>query len=316
MATASDIVTGALRVLNAYAVGQPLDPGDAQDALAVLNQMVEAWSIEHYAVFNVQENILAWNPGQYQYTIGSPALGTSGATFVATVTSGSPTITYAGGVPVNMQAGASIYDSGGAIPAGAKILNATGTTVTMSANATATVASDTITYSGYFNIPLPNRIVSGYTRLVASANLDYPFDIIDQVMYQNIGIKNLPGPWPTAVYYQRASPIGMLYVYKVPQNGGELHLWTDSILTQFSTLTAQVQMPSGYTRALIYNLATELAPRYGRPVTPDVRRAARESIEAIKALNQRPTQETSYELGMAGSRRMQDAGWIMHGGFR
>jgi hypothetical protein len=314
VATGNDIVTGALRCINAYGVGQPLDPGDAQDALGVVNQLLESLSIEHFFVYSTTENILSWNPGQFQYTIGAPALGTPGASFTANLTSGSPTFTVSS-VPANLMAGAAIADSAGAIPAGTKVLNASGTTVTMTANASANANADLVTYSGFFNIPLPTRIVSGFTRLVTLANLDYPFNLITQGQYQNIGIKNLPGPWPTAVYYDRQYPIGMLYVYKVPQIGGELHLWTDYIFSAFANLNQVINAPQGYTRMLIYNLAVELAPRYGRPVTPDLMRLAKESKATIKALNQRPTQDMMFEQGMGGERRVQDAGFILHGGF-
>lgn len=315
MSTANYIVTKALRRINAYGVGQPLDPGDAQDALDMLNDMLEMWSLEHFAVYSTTENILSWNPGQYQYTIGSPALGTPGASWTANLTSGSPNFTVAS-IPANLMPGATLIDSAGAIPAGTTVQNASGTTITMSANATANASNDLITYSGFFNIPLPTRIVSGFTRLVTLANLDYPFDIIDQVTYQNIGIKNLPGPWPTAVYYDRQFPIGMLYVYKVPQIGGSVHLWTDYVFQNFPNLNTALTAPTGYTIALWSNLAVLLAPGYGRPVTPDLMGLAKSSKAAIKNLNARPTQESSFEAGMGGAKRINDAGWILHGGFR
>lgn len=315
MATANDIVIGGLRCINSYALGQSLDPGDAQEALGLLNDLLETLDIEHISVFSAIERVVSWTSGQFVYTVGAPALGTSGASVTANLASGSPTFTVAS-VPVNMTAGAALIDFAGAIPAGTTILQIVGTTVTMSANATALANADQITYSGQFNFALPTRITNGFSRIITQANLDYPFEILTQDQYANIGIKNLPGPWPTGVYYNRQYPIGYLYAWKVPQTNAELHLWCDYNITKFGTLSDTLAAPEGYARMLKYNLALDLAPRYGKPITPDLMRAAQLSKAAIKALNTRPPPQSTFDSAIAGGGRKHDAGWILHGGFR
>ncbi len=322
MATANEIITGALRLINAYAPGQTLDPDDQADALATLNDLVESWSIEHLMIFNAVEQVLMWTAGQYSYTIGAPTLGTPGATFTATVNSGTASFT----VPNlatwintnNLAIGATLMDAAGYIPSGTKVtgLNTASNLVTMSANATGTMAGDQITFTGQFYVPLPARITNVFTRINSgNSALDYPCEVITQEAYTDIGIKNLPGPWPTVLYYNRVAPVGELLIWKVPQNGGEAHIWCDYIFPKFQTVADSFIVPEGYSRALKANLALELAPRYGRPVTPDLMRIAQDSKAQIKALNAMPTPEATFDSAIVG-RRQQDAGWYLHGGFR
>jgi len=324
MSTASDIVVGALRRINATAPGQPLDPDDAREALSVLNDLIESWTIEHLMIFGAVEQVFPWTAGQYSYTIGSPALGTPGATFIATVASGSPTMTVSNLQSLialnNLVVGATLLDSGGAIPSGTKVSGLSGTTLTMSANSTANVVADSITFTGQVNVPLPARISTAFTRIAssggASSALDYPCDIITQEEYSAIGIKNLPGPWPTGLYYNRNAPIGEILVWMAPSSAGEAHLWCDYVFTRMATLSDPFVVPEGYARAIKLALAVELAPMYGRPVTPDLAAMARDAKAQIKALNGSPTQVATFDAALAGSGRRADAGWVLHGGFR
>lgn len=71
MTTALDIITGALRRINAYAPGETLSAQDANDALTLLNDLLDTWSTEHLTVFNNNEFTFTLQPGKYSYTIGT-----------------------------------------------------------------------------------------------------------------------------------------------------------------------------------------------------------------------------------------------------
>jgi len=88
--TGMDLITGALRKINALEAGETPDANAAADAQQVLNDMLEMWSIDHLAVFSSVENILSWTPGQYQYTIGNP---TAASPFTGFLVNGSNLIT-------------------------------------------------------------------------------------------------------------------------------------------------------------------------------------------------------------------------------
>jgi hypothetical protein len=313
--TAQDLITGALRNINVLEAAETPSASDSADALQVLNDLLESWSIDHLNVYSVVENILTFTPGQYQYTIGNPV----GGTFTGTVTSGSPTITGVT-VPTNMIVGGTLTDVQAAIPSGTTITAIGTNTITMSANALSTPgAPETITYTvpGNFNIARPLRITNSFTRITASgtSGLDYPIDFEGgRDKYTAIGLKGLQGPWPIVGWYNPTYPYGNVYFYPNPSSAGQLHLFTDTIFTDFTTLTQSIALPQGYARALKKNLAIELAPEYGASVSPTLQRQADESLKMIKSLNSTPAVQAFYDTDIVRSRR-NDAGWILSGGF-
>ena len=68
--TALDLIKSALRLINAYAPGQQLDIGRANDALTVLNQMIDGWNAERLAIYSIQSQDFAFILGQQAYTMG------------------------------------------------------------------------------------------------------------------------------------------------------------------------------------------------------------------------------------------------------
>jgi len=318
MTTALDIITSALKRINSYAPGEPLAAVDAQDALDTLNDLLETWSNEHLTVYNNNEYVLPFVAGQYQYTVGNYV----GGTFTGTLASGSPTISGvtvpSGVVPSATASLASDVTAAAGVPAGTTIIavNSGAGTVTMSANASVTVATPqqfTYTIPGNFKIPRPLRITNAFTRITTGGTgLDYPMEEISNDEYTAIGFKSVAGPWPTCFYLNADFPLASLYFFPNPSQAGSLHLWCDDIFSSFATTNTAVSLPQGYVRALKWNLALELAPEYNRPITPALSMAAKESKAALKALNAVPTPQAAFDTPRG---RFNDAGWIMHGGF-
>lgn len=149
---ALDLITGALRNINVQAAGEPLAPNDSADALQVLNDLLDSLSTDKLFVYTANEAILAWTPGQFQYSIGNPTQGTftgytvSGSPLITGITNpGSLTITFginASGVTV----GGSLTDTSGAIPAGTTIVSLnTGATTNITFTTSPTGLGGTIT---------------------------------------------------------------------------------------------------------------------------------------------------------------------------
>jgi hypothetical protein len=310
MTTANDIILGALKFANIYAPGEPLDSADADDCLTTLNDLLESLSTDQAAVYASDENILTFVPQQYRYTIGNYDAGE----FAGTITSGSPTITGAI-VPDDMIANGDLTGTG--IPDGTTILsfNSGAGTVTMSQNATLTPGVPlqiSYTIPGDFKIPRPLRVTDSFTRV---SGLDYPIVSISQERYKEIGYKSIAAPWPIVMWYNPTYPLGTLYFYQNPSGAGELHLFTDLILTELSDLTTDLNMPQGYSRMLKRMLAREIAPEYGAIWTPQMEKLHKEALDAVKALNQQPIPVAKYDAELIQHQRT-DAGWILYGGFR
>jgi hypothetical protein len=320
--TALDLVTGALRNINALEAGEVPNAQDAADALQVINDMLDAWSVDHLFVFASVENLLTFTPGQYQYTIGNAP----GGTFTGTLVSGSPTISGVT-IPATIAIGSFLTDVSLAIPPNTYVTGIGAGTLTMSANATATVAvPEVFTYlipgnfsrDAVLNTPIvrPLRITNAFTRITASGStgLDYGIEIVGRDKYTAIGLKGLAQPWPIILYYDPTFPLGTLYFYGNPSQAGSLHLWTDTILSSFTSLTQTINLPQGYARAIKKCGALELAPEYGKTAGAQLVKQAADAMKAIKSLNAEPAVQAFYDTDLVRSNRT-DAGWILHGGF-
>lgn len=120
--TASDLITGALLNINAYAPGQPISAQIASTVMQILNDLLDSLSNDQAYIYTQQENILAWNPGQFQYSIGNPV---SSTTFSGYLTLNSPVITGVT-VPSNLTVGGTLTDVQAGIPSGATVLSFSG----------------------------------------------------------------------------------------------------------------------------------------------------------------------------------------------
>ena len=318
MTTAAEILTDALIDINALAPGQPLPANNGAVALRKLNDLLDSLSTDKDFIYTTTENIFTgWIPGTYKYSVGNPV----GGTFSGTLIAGSAIISNVT-VPTALAVNGDLTDNQGSI-SGATVLSfdPIGGTVTMSANALFTVPTPeifTFTTPGQIKIARPLRINNSYTRITGSGTnlgLDYWFDFISMDRYNELGYKGVPGPWPIAAAYQPTFPLGTLWVYPNPSQAGEVHLFTDLILSEFTNIAQNVNLPQGYTRALKKIMAMELCPSWGKTPSPLLIAQAKEARGFLHALNAEPVVTLRYDSDIVRSQQ-NDAGWIMSGGFR
>lgn len=166
----------------------------------------------------------------------------------------------------------------------------------------------------WINATRPLKINSAFVRV---STLDYPVAVLNVEEYELIGLKQLNGPWPRALYYQPTMPLGTLNFWPNPASG-EIHMFVDTVFTPFATLSDTVSMPQGYKMAMRWNLAKLLMPGYGKLNQIQIAMVtenAAQGIAFIKRTNEQPQQPARFD-DVLGSRRVRDAGFIMHGGFR
>jgi len=114
---------------------------------------------------------------------------------------------------------------------------------------------------------------------------EYAMKPLTEVEYARIGNKSLQSNIPEMFWDNGAYPARTLYLYPTPSAANTLNLYTLRALSQISTLDTTVDFPPGYLRMLRFNLAIDLAPEYGRQVTPEIASAAMESKALIKRTN-------------------------------
>jgi hypothetical protein len=327
MATPFDIISGALKDIGALEAGEVPTADAAQDALIMLNGLIDQWSNENMMVFNIQEII--WNviPGQVQYTIGPNHTTPNfiGAQFTGSIAGKVLTVTgiTQGAVVVGQ------YLTGTGITEGTKIVSTlTGAggnvneegTYLLNISYPTPVASQLI--QAYYSKPL--NINSAYVRIATSqggtpilnGGIDYPVAILALENYNAIGLKTLSGPWPKGLYFNANEDSGNIFLWPNPTQG-EIHMFAETLFRNYESLYDDATLPQGYTLALRWCLAERLMPMYGKvnPVlVAQIGSFAAQAKATLKSTNMAPMRVSRYQDALLMS-KAKDAGWILTGGF-
>lgn len=146
--------------------------------------------------------------------------------------------------------------------------------------------SYTIGTGGAFNVDRPARIENAFVRLSSGSNsVDYPVEIIPQAQWDTIRVKDIAGI-PRKLFYDTQYPLGTIWLYPEPLlSDYTLYLNSYLPIATYTSTADAIDLPPGYKRMLIHNLAVEIAPDFG--VNPDqtVIKIANESKRLIKRIN-------------------------------
>lgn len=70
MASAGDIINGALRLIGVLAEGETPSAETSADALFAMNQMIDSWNTEKLSIYNTQDQTFLWPAGEIQRHLG------------------------------------------------------------------------------------------------------------------------------------------------------------------------------------------------------------------------------------------------------
>lgn len=146
------------------------------------------------------------------------------------------------------------------------------------ANAT---ASYTIGAAQTWNTSQPIDIDQAFIRV---SNEDYQVEVVKRREFNKIPDKAKTGR-PTKLYFQRGASTGTVYLWPVPTATEAIYLDMRKALATFSALANEVTLPLGYRRAIVFNLAVEIAPDYEIEPSAEINRMAAESLAAIMQIN-------------------------------
>jgi hypothetical protein len=127
----------------------------------------------------------------------------------------------------------------------------------------------------------PNQINGAY--ILDSGGNSHPVGIISEGTYRNISVKGTVGR-PYLLFYHPQYPLASLYLYYVPNAAETLHIDSFKPFTEtssFSALADELDFPSNYEEAVIYNLAIRLAPEFGKTIPAEVANIAVVTYEKI-----------------------------------
>ena len=210
MATPSTMIVRSLQLIGEKGIGETLTAAEETAYLAVLNSMMESWSLERLLVYHILDEVFTLTAGDGSYTIGT---------------------------------------------------------------------------SGDFNTTRPLKIEGAVIRDTDDA--DSGVEILGADAWRRIVLKTSTGnSYPAYLYYdaQYTSARGVINLWPEPQAGLRLVISSWKQLQTFALISTTLALPPGYERAIIYNLAIELAGGMIEPA-PSVVKIARESKGAIKRVN-------------------------------
>ncbi len=165
----------------------------------------------------------------------------------------------------------------------------------------------TIGPGGQMDTPRPVWIAEANVLLPTDPTVRWPVQILDDKQWSSIGIQDIPGAPPYALYYDGgfdANGRGTLSLLFQPPDGYTLELYAWTQLPQFATSGDTAIFPPGYEDALQWNGGIRIAALYPleSKLHPLAFQFAASSLRAVRQLNMRsPKIGTEPGLGSESS---------------
>ena len=148
----------------------------------------------------------------------------------------------------------------------------------------AATTSRTIGSGGNFTNSRPVRVDSAF--FLDSSSNKYELQILrGRAQYDAFTTPSSTADLPEYLFYDPSYPTGTLYLYPVPEGAITLLLNVWQTLQSFASLSTDLALPTGYQRAIEFNLAVEWAHEFGREVPRAVMAIAIQSKAVIKSIN-------------------------------
>ncbi len=139
-----------------------------------------------------------------------------------------------------------------------------------------------------YNVPRPDKITNAniITQVNSGQPVRTPLALLTTDGWANVQVRNTASQIPQALYDDYAYPLSNLSLWPYPNGPGQLELFIWQQIVQFDSANDNFMCPPGYRRALEFNLAVELHPRYPQfAMDPMVVRIAADSKAEVEAHN-------------------------------
>lgn len=283
------IIKAAARRVGAIEAGETPDAGIVTDFAEALNAMVKAWQADGLYVWTSTEGILFPQLEQSRYTLSTTSTDKAAGAYVATALSadaliGATSITVdsitgisnADNIGVQLDDGTLDWSTVSGAPSGSTIVMAAGLGDSVSDGALV------LTYTT--NIVRPLKILSA-RRFNLISEIETPLDEMDRAEYFEQPNKSNAGT-PTSFFYDRrggANTSGYFYLWPEPGSVEDAIKFTFARPIQdFSVAGDDADLPQEWFKALISNLAFEMADDFDVPPVKYARLEKRAAIDLAK----------------------------------
>ena len=146
-------------------------------------------------------------------------------------------------------------------------------------------ASRTLGPTGDFVGERPIKVDDSTYFKDSTSGLSFGIKLINQQQYNAIALKTVTSTYPQVMWVNETYPNIEMTIYPMPFKALEWHIVSVQPLSSAATLATDLSFPPGYLRAFRYNLACELAPKFGVEPSPQVQRIAMTSKRDLKRIN-------------------------------
>ncbi len=151
-----------------------------------------------------------------------------------------------------------------------------------------------------------NPEIDGSNVTITTSSLFLPINMLQDEDFASIRVRYLSNKWPTVCYDDGGFPTRQLNFWPIPTEVNAVEIWMWEPLAIFDNLDEVLNFPPGYERYLRTKLAIEIAPEFGKSVSPSVMESYLESRNNIKGLNQQiPKKILSRAAYSIGQRQQQ-----------
>lgn len=266
------IIGAALRTINAFESGETPDSQAVSDASDALNVMVRHWQGTGIHIWTTTEAVLFPQVDQVRYSVGSASTDFATESYVSTALTSAAALGAGTVVLDSVTSVATTYNIGVQLDDGTlqwTTVNGapSGYTVTLTAVLTDSAAAGNLVIVYQTALVRPLRILSARRYNYDSA-IDTPLNEMDRIEYQEMPNKTTSGS-VNSFYYDRrggANSLAYLYLWPAPSTVNEaIKMTVARPIQDFSAAANDADLPTEWMRALIWNLADELAEQYTVP---------------------------------------------------
>jgi hypothetical protein len=127
-----------------------------------------------------------------------------------------------------------------------------------------------------------------WQQIQGSTTFQFQIQIINQDQWAALTVPTVTSNISTKCWPNYTYPNLTLNFWPIPSAAYNIYMISWKPLSSFTTLQTAVSLPPAYTKAIIWNLAVDLTPEYGKPQRTDIIQMATNLHAQLKRVNQKP----------------------------
>lgn len=156
---------------------------------------------------------------------------------------------------------------------------------------------------GDFDLPTRPAALNGawFRQVTVTPFVDTPIYLISETDWGNVTSKGITGNIAQYGYYDQGYPLASLYVWPIPNSGGNIVVHAQQMLNSTVALTDNFNLPPAYAQAIRFNLAMLLCAENGIEPSMTVLNTSVRAKRLIEENNGQMLQRMNFDAAAMGS---------------